>query len=93
VVRDDQIIDLQQTNTMELQSIARLSVVNGATLSVEEVSGLETAMIQRSLAENLAGKMMFWGKVFGTTQDYLVVYNINPYSEFPDKKYYYWSAI
>jgi hypothetical protein len=75
---------------MELQSIARLSPLNGATLSTEEVSGLETAMIQRRLAENLAGKMMFWGKIFGNTQDYLIVYNINPFSEFPDKKYYYW---
>ncbi len=75
---------------MELQQINRLSQLNGATLSTEEYSGLEAAMLQRKLEENLAGKMYFWGKIFGSTQDYLLVYNINPFGEFPDKKYYYW---
>jgi len=74
---------------MELSSIARLAPMNGATLSTEEVAGLDTAMIQRKLAENLAGKMLFWGKIFGSTQDYLITYIINPFTEFPDKKYYY----
>ena len=75
---------------MELQNITRLSKLNGATLSTEEISGLETAMVQRKLKENLAGKMTFWGKIYGSTQDYLIVYNINPFAEFPDKKYYFW---
>lgn len=32
---------------------------------------------------------MFWGKLFGTTQDYLVVYSVETLSDFPEKKYYY----
>jgi hypothetical protein len=38
----------------------------------------------------LPGKMYFWGKIFGTTQDYLIVHNIDPYAAFPEKKYYFW---
>lgn len=47
-------------------------------------------MLQRKLEENLSGKMYFWGKIAGATQDYLIVHNINPFQEFPEKKYYYW---
>jgi hypothetical protein len=98
---------------MDLYNIERLSPLNGRTLSVEETCGLEVAMLQRKLAENLAGKfvtnlihfvcrivlnltfnnsgkMYFWGKIFGIKQDYIVVYNVDPYGYFPDKKYYYW---
>jgi len=46
-------------------------------------------MLQRKLQENLVGQMYFWGKMFGTTQDYLIVHHIDPFAEFPDKKYYY----
>jgi len=74
---------------MELQNVHRLGPMSGMTLNTEEMSGLESAMQQRKLEENLVGKMNFWGKIFGTTQDYLVVYNINPYAEFPEKKYFY----
>lgn len=74
---------------MELSNITRLAPLSGATLSTEEYSGLEVAMLQRKLAENLPGRMYFWGKIFGSTQDYLVVHNINPFAEFPVKKYYY----
>lgn len=75
---------------MELQNIARVGALIGAGLSTEEISGLESSMLLRKLQENLTGKMFFWGKVNGSTQDYLVVYNVDPFGEFPDKKYYFW---
>lgn len=75
---------------MELHLLSRLSPLNGATLNTEEIAGLEVAMLQRKISEQLAGKMSFWGKIYGSTQDYLVVYNIDPFQEFPLKKYYYW---
>lgn len=75
---------------MELHCVNRISPVSGYTLNIEEFSGLEVAMLQRKLQENLIGKMLFWGKIFGTTQDYLIVYHVDPFAEFPDKKYYFW---
>eukprot|EP01032_Pedospumella_encystans_P037363 gene37363-42319_t len=56
---------------MDLNSVHRISQVQGQGLNIEEFSGLEVAMLQRKLQENLVGKMYFWGKIFGTTQDYL----------------------
>lgn len=61
----------------------------GNGLSTEEYAGLEVGMMQRKLEENLAGKMKFWGKITGSTQDYLIVYNTDPNAEFPEKKYYF----
>eukprot|EP01041_Mallomonas_annulata_P010733 gene10733-22422_t len=74
---------------MELQNVGRLSSACANTLNVEESAGLEVAVLQRKREENLSGKIMFWGKIFGTTQDYLVVYSIDVMSDFPEKKYYY----
>lgn len=74
---------------MEIQNIHRLGPLLAATLTPEEFSGLEVAMLQRKLQENLTGKMLFWGKIYGTTQDYFIVYNINPFDEFPEKKFYF----
>jgi len=75
---------------MELQQLPRVGPLNGTTLNVEEISGLESSMQQRKLEENLVGNMFFWGKIYGSTQDYLIIYNINPFAEFPTKKYYFW---
>lgn len=61
----------------------------GACLSTEELGGLEVAIMERKLKENLMGKMYFWGKIYGSTQDYLIVYCIKPNTEFPDKTYYF----
>ena len=33
--------------------------------------------------------MQFWGKIFGSTQDYLVVQCMDLYGEFPEKSFYY----
>ena len=75
---------------MELHNLGRLSSVCGFTLNVEESAGLEIAMLQRKREENLPGKWLFWGKIFGETQDYLVVYTVDIISDFPEKKYYFW---
>ena len=75
---------------MELQHTHRTGGMSGMGLNIEESSGLEVVMLQRKLEENLPGKMYFWGKIFGTTQDYLIVHTIDPYAVFPEKKYYFW---
>mmetsp|Transcript_10594 Transcript_10594/g.16052 ORF Transcript_10594/g.16052 Transcript_10594/m.16052 type:complete len:277 (+) Transcript_10594:57-887(+) len=74
---------------MELHNIEKVSPLSGYTLNIEEISGLEVAMLQRKREENLPGKLLFWGKIFGATQDYLVVLYIDSSDEFPVKKYYY----
>jgi len=74
---------------MELHNAARMGPVAGACLSTEELGGLEPAITERRINENLTGKVYFWGKIYGSTQDYLVVYNVDPTQEFPDKIYYF----
>jgi hypothetical protein len=75
---------------MELQNIGKISPVSNFTLNVEETSGLEVAMLQRKREEGLNGNWLFWGKIFGATQDYLVVICVSAATEFPNKKFYYW---
>lgn len=75
---------------MELSNLERLNPLSGQSLNIEEISGLEVAMLQRKREENLIGKFLFWGKIYGATQDYLVVVLIDTTSEYPSKKYYYW---
>lgn len=74
---------------MELSDLSVMSPVCGADLSSEEYAGLESAMIQRRLQENLGGKMLFWGKISGTNQDYLIVYSLDTFPEFPTKKFFF----
>ncbi|CAN0384600.1 unnamed protein product [Ectocarpus fasciculatus] len=74
---------------MELRNIDRICPSSGATLNLEEQAGLEVAMVQRKREENLAGKFLFWGKIYGATQDYLIVSVITTAGDFPEKKYYY----
>jgi hypothetical protein len=75
---------------MQLHSVHRIAPISGYGLNTEEISGLEVGMLQRKLQENLVGGIYFWGKIFGTTQDYLIVHNIDPFADFPDKKFYFW---
>ena len=75
---------------MDLQNVSKVNAPSGFCLSIEELSGLEVAILQRKREENLIGQLSFWGKVFGVTQDYLVVLLIDSAFEFPTKKYYYW---
>lgn len=75
---------------MELRNIDRISPSSGSTLSLEELAGLEVAMVQRKREEGLSGKFLFWGKIYGATQDYLIVSVVTTAGDFPEKKYYYW---
>jgi hypothetical protein len=75
---------------MDLQNITKVSPATGYTLTVEEISGLEVSMLQRKREESVSGSFLFWGKIFGATQDYLVVVLISAASDFPHKKFYYW---
>ena len=75
---------------MDLNNLTRLSALNGASLNAEEMSGLQMAMLQRKLEENLTDKFYFWGKIFGSVQDYLVVYLLDTSEDFPIRKYYFW---
>jgi radial spoke head protein 9 len=53
------------------------------------LAGLETALLQTKLQENLNNSLDFWGKIIGKTQDYLVAQYINSYADFPLKKFYF----
>ena len=75
---------------MELKSINNLNSITGNTLNIEELCGLETGIVQRKLLEKLNGKTLFWGKIYGVNQDYLVVVNLNSEVDFPRKTYYFW---
>ena len=75
---------------MDLNNITRLSALNGASLSGEEMSGLQVAMLQRKLEENLTSNLYFWGKIFGSKQDYLIAYCLDSAGDFPSRKYYFW---
>lgn len=77
---------------MELKNITRLSALNGASLSGEEMSGLQVAMLQRKLEENLTSNLFFWGKIFGSKQDYLICFCLDSTGDFPSRKYYFWYA-
>lgn len=39
--------------------------------------------------ENL-GKLYFWGKIMGETNDYLIAFALVPTFGFPSKKFFYW---
>ena len=75
---------------MDLNNISRLSALSGAALNGEEMSGLQVGMLQRKLEENLSGKLYFWGKIFGSKQDYLIVYCLDTSADFPSRSYYFW---
>ncbi len=75
---------------MDLFNLHRLGGIFNASLSTEESAGLEVAMMKLQLNENLKGKMQFWGKIYGETQDYLIVCHLDTFVEFPEKTYYFW---
>jgi len=73
---------------MQLHNVHRIAPISGYGLNTEEVSGLKWAHCNGN-SKNLVVSMFFWGKIFGTTQDYLIVHNIDSFAEFPDKKFYF----
>lgn len=74
---------------MDLFNTHRLGSTFSVSLSAEEVAGLEVAMMKLQLNENLKGKMQFWGKIYGETQDYLIVCHLDTFAEYPEKNYYF----
>jgi hypothetical protein len=60
----------------------------GHTLNVEERAGLEVAINKRRLEEGLR-EVLFWGKLYGEEDDYLVVYGFGASADFPRKRFYY----
>lgn len=62
---------------------------SGYCLTVEEKSALKVSMLQRARQEKIAGKMLFWGKIFGEMNDYIVVYTLVPTAGFPERRYFY----
>jgi hypothetical protein len=79
---------------MDIQNVSRMSQFNGMTLNAEEQAAVEIGMMERKLGENLNGKLMFWGKIFGTKvdqkTDYLIICHVDPTADFPQRRYWYW---
>lgn len=71
-------------------SIADLSLLKncGQGLNVEERCGLQAAITKEQHESGVSG-IQFWGKITGTTKDYLVCCVIDPTTTFPAKQFYY----
>uniref|UniRef100_A0A7S2V1U7 Radial spoke head protein 9 homolog n=1 Tax=Fibrocapsa japonica TaxID=94617 RepID=A0A7S2V1U7_9STRA len=74
---------------MELEFISRIEPSSGCTLSLDEKSGLDIAVLQRRQEEIFSTKLYFWGKIMGEEEDYLVAYALVPSEDVPTKKFYY----
>jgi radial spoke head protein 9 len=74
---------------MELRNLDRLAPLSGNVLNSEELAGLEMAMLTTKLNQKLNNELTFWGKIFGTTQDYLITQYIDNFADFPKKIYFY----
>ena len=62
----------------------------GLCLNIQEDAGLETALLDGALKNNLP-KLEFWGKITGTTSDYLIAVGYSPEYPFP-KKTFFWTT-
>lgn len=74
---------------MDLEALHNLSPL-GLSLTPEERSGLQVAMLQRMHEEGLPRPLLFWGKIMGIERDYLVCYCLSYTDAFPEKLFYYW---
>ncbi|GMI16007.1 hypothetical protein TrLO_g2073 [Triparma laevis f. longispina] len=74
---------------MDISLVSTKLGPSGFTLSPEEASGMEVAMIQRQMEEKMGSKLQFWGKLIGEEQDYLLAYSLTPAFGFPSKKFYF----
>jgi radial spoke head protein 9 len=61
---------------------------SGMCLSVAERAGLEVAMVQRTNDEGFKA-LFFWGKITGTSEDYLICYGLLPSYDYPQKKFFF----
>ena len=62
----------------------------GLCLNIQEDAGLETALLDGALKNNLP-KLEFWGKITGTTDSYLIAVGYSPEYPFP-KKTFFWTT-
>ena len=71
-------------------SIADLSLLKncGQGLNIEERCGLQAAITKEQHESGVSG-IQFWGKISGTTKDYLVCCVIDTTTTFPAKQFYY----
>mgnify|MGYP000049769145 FL=1 len=67
----------------------KLAAVSGQGLSVEERAALQVGMQRRTNEEGLQ-RVMYWGKITGTDNDYHVVIGYLPSKGAPNKKFYFW---
>jgi len=58
------------------------------------VEGVVVALIALAVSTNVdqenLGKLQFWGKIQGETNDYLIAHALVPGYGFPTKKFFYW---
>lgn len=71
-----------------LQQAATLAAVSGQGLTVEETAALQIG-IQRRTNEEGFSQCLYWGKVTGTDNDYLVVVGYGPGKGCPSKKFFF----
>lgn len=76
---------------MNISDLSKLSHCGGS-LSVEEASALEVAMLQKKLDEGFSS-ILFWGRITGENTDYLIVYASIPGDIIDEKKFYFCTAV
>ena len=74
---------------MDVQDSCHLGF-SGNTLNVKERSLLEIVMAKKKREESLQ-EVLFWGKIFGTSADYLICFGVRKmFTGVPVKKFYFW---
>lgn len=71
-----------------LSNVPALAEVSGQGLTVEESAALQVGMQRRKAEEGLM-HVLYWGKVTGTDNDYLVVVGYLPGKGAPRKKFFF----
>ena len=61
---------------------------SGHTLNIEERAGLEVAINKRRLEDGFA-ELLFWGKLYGEEDDYLIVFGYGESQDFPRKRFFF----
>ena len=82
---------LNSQYSMELTHLSILATCQGQTLNSQQLSNVQIGCVKRHATENLVD-VRFWGKIEGTSGDYLIVQGIsssNSSSAYPVKKFYF----
>lgn len=71
-------------------SLADLDLITdcGQGLNLEEQCGLQAAITKCEQSEMISG-LQFWGRINGTTRDYLICCAVDPVTDFPAKQFFY----